>query len=206
MRGLVALQEADEAMLAEPEHGYVLPGLSFTPNELFAEIRKHHPGFGYRVELDENMNKFAKLWPDKLSGVEPLRDLGYTQTVDLPTMVKRVNAAHEGRNARTAQAFREIGGADGSGRLSRAQITSYVRKYLVRGREQYAHEGQSSVDELMDTLMNQLDASGDGFVSWLNFSEWNRRNSLEAALWKKAASTEDELRKQLIELGQRPRA
>ena len=53
--------------------------------------------------------------------------------------------------------------------------------------------------------MDQLDRSGDGHVSWLNFSEWNRRNSLEAELWKKAASTEDDLRKQLIELGARPR-
>ena len=35
------------------------------PNELFAEIRKHHPGFGYRVELDENMNKFAAIWCGK---------------------------------------------------------------------------------------------------------------------------------------------
>ena len=71
----VALQEADEAMLTEPEKGYCVPGLSFTPQELFEEIRKHHPGFGYRVELDANMNKFANLWPDELSGAEPLRDL-----------------------------------------------------------------------------------------------------------------------------------
>ena len=39
MRGLVALQEADEASLNEPEQGYCVPGLSFTPNELFNEIR-----------------------------------------------------------------------------------------------------------------------------------------------------------------------
>ena len=31
--GLVALQEADEAQLSEPEQGYCMPGLSFTPNE-----------------------------------------------------------------------------------------------------------------------------------------------------------------------------
>ncbi len=49
MRGLISLQEADPAKLNEPQSGYAIPGLSFTPNELFAEIRKHHPGFGYRV-------------------------------------------------------------------------------------------------------------------------------------------------------------
>lgn len=45
MRGLIALQEADESKLLEPEHGYAIPGLSFTPNMLFAEIRKHYPNF-----------------------------------------------------------------------------------------------------------------------------------------------------------------
>ena len=46
MRGLIALQEAPEGQLTEPEHGYCVPGLSFSPNELFAEIQKHHPAFG----------------------------------------------------------------------------------------------------------------------------------------------------------------
>jgi len=206
MRGLVALQEADEETLREPEQGYCVPGLSFSPNELFSEIRKHHPGFGYRVELDSNMNKFAHVWPDALSTVEAQRDLGYAPAVDLSAMVTRVLRAHEERNLKTAAAFREIGSADNHGRLNRVQITSYVRKYLVRGREQYSETGQSAVDGFVEQLMVQLDKTGDGYVSWLNFSEWNRRNSLEAELWSKAASTEDELRKQLIELGAQPRA
>jgi hypothetical protein len=33
------------------------------------------------------MAKFANLWPDSVSGVEPLRDLGYAPRVDMPTMV-----------------------------------------------------------------------------------------------------------------------
>jgi threonine 3-dehydrogenase len=204
MRGLIALQEADESALTQPEQGYCIPGLSFTPNELFAEIRKHHPGFGYRVELNENMNKFANLWPDELSAAEPLSDLGYKPEVDLPVMVSRVLAAHEERNLKTAQAFKEID-VDGSGRLSRAEVTVYIRKYLVQGREEYTETGQSAVEGFVDKLMDQIDMSGDGYVSWQSFSEWNRRSSLEAELWKKAASTEDELRKQLRELGVQPK-
>jgi len=205
MRGLVALQEADESRLTEPQQGYVVPGLSFTPNELFAEIRKHHPGFGYRVELDENMNKFAKLWPDELSGVEPLRDLNYSPKVDLPGMVARVLAAHEDQNQKTAQAFKEMN-VDGSGRLRRIEVESHVRKYLVRGREDYSETGQSAVDGFVDTLMEELDPDKDGVVSWAEFSEWNRRNSMESELWKQAATVEDELRRQLRELGIKPRA
>jgi threonine 3-dehydrogenase len=204
MRGLVALQEADESELREPEQGYCVPGLSFTPNELFAEIRKHHPGFGYRVELNENMNKFANLWPDDLSLEEPLSDLGYAPEVDLAGMVARVLAAHEERNMTTAQAFKVID-ADGSGRLSRREVTAYVRKYLVRGREEYSETGQDAVEGFVNGLMHQLDKSNDGYVSWESFSEWNRNKSIDAELWKQVATVEDQLRKQLRELGQNPR-
>ena len=205
MKGLVALQEADESKLFEPEQGYCIPGLSFSPNELFREIRKHHPGFGYRIELDENMNKFANLWPDSLSTSEPLRDLGYAPEINLEKMVAKVNGAHEERNSKTAQAFKDID-TDNKGRLSREEITTYIRKYLVQGREEYAGRGQEGVVGMVDRLMGEIDKSGDGFVSWNAFSEWNRRNSLDAELWKKAASTEDELRRQLREAGIEPMA
>ena len=106
MKGLIALQEADKADLQEPQCGYNMPGLSFTPNELFAEIRKHHPGFGFRVSLNENMNKFANLWPDELDTTAALRDLGYSPEVDLETMVKTVLEAHEERNVQAAEHFK----------------------------------------------------------------------------------------------------
>lgn len=34
MRGLIALQEADETQLSEPQRGYCIPGLSFTAHEV----------------------------------------------------------------------------------------------------------------------------------------------------------------------------
>jgi len=204
MRGLIALQDADESALREPQQGYCLPGLSFSPNELFAEIRKHHPGFGFRVELDENMNKFASLWPDDLSHAEPSRDLGYSPKVGLPAMVASVLQSHEERNLMTAQAFKKID-AGGSGKLTRAAIESHVRKYLVRGREDYSETGQSAVDGFVEQLMYSLGAD-DEVVSWAAFSEWNRRNSMEAELWKQRDNVEDELRKQLRDLGAVPRA
>ena len=178
MRGLVALQEADEAQLTEPEHGYCVPGLSFTPNELFAEIRKHYPGFGFRVELDENMNKFANLWPDELATEEPLRDLGYAPAVGLSDMVANVLAAHDAQNEKTAEAFRAVD-LESDGVLDRLEIEYYVRRYLVRGRESYAKSGQEEVKVIVDTLMDELDTNADGMVSWGSFSEWNRSSSME---------------------------
>ncbi len=203
MRGLVALQEADEAALTEPEQGYCIPGLSFSANELFAEIRKHYPGFGFRVELDPNMNKFANLWPDELSSKEPLRDLGYEPLIGLSEMVANVLAAHDVRNVKTAEAFKAID-ADGNGKFSRDEIERHVRKFLVRGREQYGNTGQDAVGHFVDKLMDELDTNKDGLVSWGTFSEWNRRNSMEEELWKQAASIEDKLRKQIRDLGHEP--
>merc|ERR1740117_336522 len=109
MRGLIALQEANSEHLLEPQGGYCMPGLSFTPNELFAEIRKHYPGFGFRVKLNKNMNKFANLWPDELDVTAPLRDLGYAPEVRLEDMVRIVLEEHEDRNELAAEAFKDIG-------------------------------------------------------------------------------------------------
>ena len=157
-----------------------------------------------RVELDPNMNKFANLWPDELSGAEPLRDLGYRPQVDLAGMVQRVLGAHDERNMTAAQAFKAIDTC-GAGVLRRSTIETYVRKYLVQGREDYSETGQQQVEGFIDRLMEQLNASGDGEVSWAAFSEWNRNNSIEAEIWKQVATVEDELRKQIREMGMTPR-
>ena len=80
-----------------------------------------------------------------------------------------------------------------------------MRKYLVQGREDYSETGQQQVEGFIDRLMEQLNASGDGEVSWAAFSEWNRNNSIEAEIWKQVATVEDELRKQIREMGMTPR-
>lgn len=182
MRGLLALQNADESKLLEPQNGYCIPGLSFTPNELFAEIRKHHPGFGFRVELNENMDKFAHLWPDELSTAEAKRDLGYEPTVGLSEMVADVLSGHEIRNDRTAEAFKAMD-IEQDGKLDRLELEYYVKKYhLAKGRQSYLSAGGVNVEAVVDTLMDELDEDGDGLVDWMNFSEWNRANSIEKVI------------------------
>jgi len=175
MRGLIALQEADEDLLGEPQQGYCIPGLSFSANELFAEIRKHQPGFGFRVELDENMAKFARLWPDELATEEPLRDLGYKPEVGLADMVSSVLDAHEHRNERAAKDFQDID-HDGDGVVTRADIETHIRKFLVSGRENFEHAAQEDVDATVDSFMAEMKDT-DGRISWERFSEWNRNNT-----------------------------
>jgi threonine 3-dehydrogenase len=178
MKGLISLQEANATSLMEPQRGYAIPGLSFTPNELFAEIRKHHPGFGFRVQLNKNMNKFAHLWPDELATEEPMRDLGYSPEVNLSDMVARVLASHEERNVSAASAFKTIDG-DGSLIINRSKMEQYIRKHVVRGREDYGDSGQAAVRVIVDKLMDELDTNKDGHISWATFSEWNRRHTVE---------------------------
>jgi len=187
IKGLIALQEADADSLTEPQRGYCIPGLSFTPNELFAEIRKHHPGFGFRVNKDENMNKFANLWPDEVGTTAPLRDLGYAPEVKLPDMVATVLAAHEIRNENSAAAWKAIDD-DGALTLNREKLEKFIRKFEVQGRETYQVTGQLAVDAILGKLMDQLDGDRDGYISWKAFSEWNRSNNIEEMLAKELFS------------------
>jgi len=188
MRGLIALQEADEETLIEPEHGYCLPGLSFSANELFAEIRKHYPGFGFRVELDENMAKFAKLWPDALADEEPLRDLGYKPDVGLEEMVASVLAAHEGRNDSAATDWKAMDRV-GDGYVRRVDIEKHINQFLAGGRESYGDGAQYSVIAIVDKFLAEFNDT-DGRLSWQKFSEWNRKNTFADFVRKNAAAAE----------------
>eukprot|EP00918_Siedleckia_nematoides_P094035 GHVU01206436.1.p1 GENE.GHVU01206436.1~~GHVU01206436.1.p1 ORF type:complete len:393 (+),score=53.43 GHVU01206436.1:108-1181(+) len=96
MRGLLALQFAEEDKLLEPQRIYNIPGLSFSAAELFDEIRQFKPDFeASDGPRNTNMDKFAKLWPDSLSKSEALRDLDYEPDVTLRAMVASVLNAHD---------------------------------------------------------------------------------------------------------------
>lgn len=131
VRGLVALSDAAIEDLKEPQRGYCLPGVSFSAQDLFEEIQSsHYPNFRWEVELDENMDKFSRLWPDSLSMEEPKRDLGFEATKNLQDIVKVVIDGHRERylgdrvnppelNLETAGGEGKVstgsGGASGSG-------------------------------------------------------------------------------------------
>ena len=158
MNALISLQEADENLLIEPQHGYCVPGLSFSPNELFLEIRKHYPQFEVSVELDENMNNFAHLWPNDLSTMEAQRDLGYSPKVGLPEMVKTVLNGHSVRQKAQAEVFSSLD-ADGNGFVDRSEMEKYIRKNLVEGRERggYVFLRQDGVGTILDKAMSALE-------------------------------------------------
>jgi len=177
-----------------PQRVYNMPGLTFTANELFREIKAHLPGFTHSQKLNANMDKFAKLWPDTLSPDETLRDLDYEPEVTLPRMVAAVLNAHSGRRMGSRAAFRSIDTCD-SGRISEKMLEKFVRKHLVRGREAqgYTTRRQDMVGEIVGSVVKDLDLDGDGVVSQDDFLEWSRVHNLETLVDDHAAAQLDQM-------------
>jgi len=180
MRGLVSLQFAKKSELREPQRGYNIPGLSFTANQLFHEIRQHVPGFETYQNINPDMNKFAKLWPSTLSAEEPLRDLEYEPLVSLPRMVAHVLNSHSARRLSNRAAFRSIDAGE-TGRIDAAALAKYVRKYLVTGRETQGFRitRHELVDKFVRKALPEMDADQDGRVTLDDFMKWSSKNSAE---------------------------
>jgi nucleoside-diphosphate-sugar epimerase len=64
---------------------YNLGGISFSPETLFAEIRKHLPEFeiSYRPDFRQ---KIADSWPDSINDSDAQKDWHWNHRFDLPTM------------------------------------------------------------------------------------------------------------------------
>ena len=112
VRGLCSLTFADDARVREPQGGYAMAGLSFTPAELFAEIAERVPAFAWSApaagddDKDSPARLFAALWPDSLSAEEAARDLDFTaEATTLGVCVERILAGWRERRS---------GGGEGS--------------------------------------------------------------------------------------------
>ena len=91
-------------------------------------------------------------------------------------------------NAATAQAFKKLD-VEGDGVIDRLEVEYYIRKHqLVRGRENFAATRQETVEATVNALMKELDTNNDGLISWMTFSEWHRRNSIERMVKKHSVS------------------
>jgi len=95
--GLVALMDAHPEDLAEPTGGYALAGFSFSPEELYAEIRRHVAGFEVESVPGGPAELFAGLWPDSLEAESAARDLGFRAQHALTGTVRLILDAHRER-------------------------------------------------------------------------------------------------------------
>lgn len=82
----VQLMESDASSLST-HTGYNIGGLSFNPEELAAEIRKHIPGFTITYKPDFRQD-IAATWPASIDDQIARRDWGYNPQYGLPEMAE----------------------------------------------------------------------------------------------------------------------
>lgn len=68
---------------------YNLSAISFSPKEIYEEIRKYHPDFKIAYHPDHRQ-KIADSWPDSIDDSEARKDWAWQHKYDLQTMVKEI--------------------------------------------------------------------------------------------------------------------
>jgi threonine 3-dehydrogenase len=84
LQATLNLMEADEAQI-KIRSSYNLSGLSFTPADLFKEIKMHYPDFkcGFSPDFRQNI---ADSWPASIDDSEAVKDWGWKPEFDLAKM------------------------------------------------------------------------------------------------------------------------
>ena len=82
---ILDLMEADPARLRH-RNAFNVTAMSFTPDELAAEIRRHVPGFEIDYEVDPLRQAIADSWPDSMDDSAARAEWGWQPRYDLATM------------------------------------------------------------------------------------------------------------------------
>jgi nucleoside-diphosphate-sugar epimerase len=88
-----ALAAAIGVMEAEPDslehrNAFNVTAMSFTPEELAAEIRRHVPGFAIDYRVDPVRQAIADSWPESLDDSAARREWGWSPSYDLAAMTQ----------------------------------------------------------------------------------------------------------------------
>ncbi len=85
--GMIALMAADPGRL-QHRNAFNVTAMSFTPEELAAEIRKHIPQFKIDYDVDPIRQEIADTWPRSLDDRAARDEWDWSPSYDLPGMVK----------------------------------------------------------------------------------------------------------------------
>jgi nucleoside-diphosphate-sugar epimerase len=81
----IDIMEADPKKLVH-RNAFNLTAMSFTPQELSAEIKKHIPDFVMEYQIDPVRQAIADSWPNKLDDSAARREWGWSPTYDISKM------------------------------------------------------------------------------------------------------------------------
>ncbi|WP_300287010.1 NAD-dependent epimerase/dehydratase family protein [uncultured Alistipes sp.] len=94
----VRLMEADPSKLVH-RNSFNIASMSFTPEIIRAEIRKHLPDFEMDYKVDPVKENIARSWPDSMDDSCAREEWGWAPTWNLETMtadmLEKVKAKHE---------------------------------------------------------------------------------------------------------------
>ena len=87
LRACVELMEADPAKLAH-RNSFNIASMSFTPEIIAAEIRKHIPDFVMDYDIDPVKEAISRSWPNKLDDTCAREEWGWAPQWDLQRMTE----------------------------------------------------------------------------------------------------------------------
>jgi nucleoside-diphosphate-sugar epimerase len=85
IRAMMELMEADADRLVH-RNAFNVAAMSFSPDELAGEIRKHIPDFAIDYEVDPVRQAIADSWPESMDDEAARREWGWKAEYDLPRM------------------------------------------------------------------------------------------------------------------------
>jgi nucleoside-diphosphate-sugar epimerase len=98
LESAVAIMEADPAKLKH-RNAFNVTAMSFAPEHIFAEIKKHKPRFEMDYAVDPVRQAIAESWPNKMDDSAAKAEWGWAPKYDLPKMtvdmLQVLSARHE---------------------------------------------------------------------------------------------------------------
>ena len=85
LKAMVTLMEADPSKLVH-RNAFNIASMSFDPEMIYAEIRKHYPAFEIEYCIDDLRQHIADSWPDSMDDSCARAEWGWKPDFDLPAM------------------------------------------------------------------------------------------------------------------------
>ena len=85
LKAAITIMEADPSRLVH-HNSFNVTAMSFAPETIFAEIKKHRPQFEMVYDIDPLKQSIAESWPDKMDDTCARREWGWSPDYDLRRM------------------------------------------------------------------------------------------------------------------------
>ena len=85
LKAAISIMEADPTKFVH-HNAFNVTAMSFAPETIFAEIKKHRPLFEMEYQVDPLKQSIAESWPDKMDDTCARREWGWMPDYDLRRM------------------------------------------------------------------------------------------------------------------------